>query len=294
MWTNIHWIQQSSPGKLGTMARPRGGDWLEDEIRHMRRCEVDVVVSALTPQEASKLDLAEEAGEMQRHDIEFVSFPIHDRRVPERAEPFVEFAKTMAQTVRAGKTVVTHCRQGVGRASLLAAGILGALGHEHERAWALIEEARGRPVPDTPEQRQWTASVWEQLNQYDAAWRSRASQKHEDIELIETWPQLVEVIEEARDEGAVVFLKWDGERERGKHTVLLNNPSLGIGHSRHPGVHKECPETVHPKGRADVMFKGRCNGLADPITTHDAQCPAPSSKTTSLRKLAAELEPSLV
>ncbi|GGM59052.1 hypothetical protein ACFFX1_41745 [Dactylosporangium sucinum] len=55
--------------------------------------------------------------------------------------------------------VVAHCRIGIGRASLLAAGILALTGVPPERAWPLIERARGLPVPDTPEQRAWPAEL---------------------------------------------------------------------------------------------------------------------------------------
>jgi hypothetical protein len=43
------------------MARPRGGDWLIDEIKALRESDVNVLVSLLTPAEVSEFDLAEEA-----------------------------------------------------------------------------------------------------------------------------------------------------------------------------------------------------------------------------------------
>jgi len=44
---------------------------------------------------------------------------------------------------------------GVGRAALVAASVLVILGMPVATAWAQIEQARGCPVPDTPEQRAW-------------------------------------------------------------------------------------------------------------------------------------------
>ena len=41
------------------LPRPRGGDWLADEIRSLRACGVDVLVSLLTGEEVGELDLAE-------------------------------------------------------------------------------------------------------------------------------------------------------------------------------------------------------------------------------------------
>jgi hypothetical protein len=36
MRTNIYWLDDSQSGRIGIMPRPRGGDWLEDEIRALR------------------------------------------------------------------------------------------------------------------------------------------------------------------------------------------------------------------------------------------------------------------
>ena len=42
---------------------------------------------------------------------------------------------------------------GIGRSCLVAASLLKLWGLSTEEAWARVERARGRPVPDTPEQR---------------------------------------------------------------------------------------------------------------------------------------------
>lgn len=44
-----------------TMARPRGGDWLVDEMAGLREAGVDVLVSALCDDEYALLDLSAEA-----------------------------------------------------------------------------------------------------------------------------------------------------------------------------------------------------------------------------------------
>ena len=43
------------------MPRPRGGDWLEDEIQAWRRSGVGVVVSLLTPDEIADYDAYDES-----------------------------------------------------------------------------------------------------------------------------------------------------------------------------------------------------------------------------------------
>ena len=62
-----------------------------------------------------------------------------------------------------GKRVAIHCRAGVGRSALLAAALLVAGGVEVEAAFRRVADARGCPVPDTPEQRAWVARLAPEL-----------------------------------------------------------------------------------------------------------------------------------
>jgi hypothetical protein len=48
-------------------------------------------------------------------------------------------------------------RRGERYAGRFRASLLVAAGLEPEEAFRRIEKARGRPVPDTPEQREWVA-----------------------------------------------------------------------------------------------------------------------------------------
>ena len=60
MRTELYWIDGPWPGRLAIMPRPRGGDWLEEEIQSCRQADVNVVVSLLTCDEQTELSLAEE------------------------------------------------------------------------------------------------------------------------------------------------------------------------------------------------------------------------------------------
>src|SRR5690242_6178020 len=44
----LYTVQELPSGKVNTMARPRGGDWLFDEIKPLRASGVDIMVSLLT------------------------------------------------------------------------------------------------------------------------------------------------------------------------------------------------------------------------------------------------------
>ena len=68
--------------KLAVASRPRGGDWLEDEISGWREAGLDVVVSLLEKDEAAQFELSNEGDVAESKGVRFVSFPIPDRRAP--------------------------------------------------------------------------------------------------------------------------------------------------------------------------------------------------------------------
>ena len=76
MISPVYWIDHAAAGRLGTMARPRGGDWLDDEIRALAAADVTALVSLLTAAENRELLLVDEAARCADHGLTFVSFPI--------------------------------------------------------------------------------------------------------------------------------------------------------------------------------------------------------------------------
>lgn len=68
--------------------RPRGGDWLEDEIRGWKTSGIDSVVSLLTEDEVAGLNLENEPKFCKAHGLRYFSFPVIDRgvAVPETVE----------------------------------------------------------------------------------------------------------------------------------------------------------------------------------------------------------------
>ncbi len=148
-------IQTSSPGQLSTMARPRGGDWLLDEIKAIREAGVDVLVSLLTPDEVDELDLSEEAAYCHSQKIAYLSFPIPDLTTPPFSPHTFTFLEQLQTFLADGKHVTLHCRMGIGRSSLIAASLLVLQGLSSDRAFDLLIAARGHTVPDTAEQRAW-------------------------------------------------------------------------------------------------------------------------------------------
>jgi protein-tyrosine phosphatase len=142
-------------GHLAVIPRPRGGDWLEDEAGAWRRSEIDVVVSLLESEEAAELDLVNERQAAESNGIEFISFPIPDRGLPASTPAALSLLSDIANALEQGKNVAVHCRQSIGRAGLIAAGVLIASGVTPDRALETVTSARGVTVPETSEQREW-------------------------------------------------------------------------------------------------------------------------------------------
>jgi protein-tyrosine phosphatase len=154
----LYTVHRDGPGRLSTMAKPRGDDWLDDELRALRRAGVDVLVCALPDPELHEVGLAGEDTAARRAGLEFVAIPIADRSVPD-LDTVLPRLRELVERLKAGGHVVTHCRFGIGRASLLAAALLVLEGVNPEEAWRRLARARGQRVPDTDEQRRWIATL---------------------------------------------------------------------------------------------------------------------------------------
>ncbi|HZS77309.1 MAG TPA: protein-tyrosine phosphatase family protein [Ktedonobacteraceae bacterium] len=148
-------------GKLSIVPRPRGGDWLIDEIKALHEAGVDVFVSLLTPLEVSEFDLAEEATLCSQQGMLYFSFPIPDQSVPAFAEPTFAFLEQLKSFLMEGKHIAFHCRQGLGRSALMAAALLVLSGFEPEEAFTLLSRVRGYRVPETEKQKEWTLAFFQ-------------------------------------------------------------------------------------------------------------------------------------
>ena len=165
MFSDIYWINEKKIGekKIGTMARPRGNDWLEDEIKGLKIRKIDCLVSMLEKSEEWELGLQQEAEICKKHRIEFISFPIQDVNIPKNENDFIQLACTLANRIIENKKVVIHCRMGIGRASMMAAATLINLGLEAKVIFETIGKYRKLNVPDTDEQRNWILSIEDEL-----------------------------------------------------------------------------------------------------------------------------------
>jgi protein-tyrosine phosphatase len=155
MKPDLFWIPGPWRGRLAVASRPRGGDWLEDEIKGWRGTGLDIIVSLLENDEAAQLDLAQESGAVESNGIRFFSFPIPDRGIPASIREAFSLLGDLASALDHGQNVAIHCRQGIGRSGLIAACLLVISGMGAEKAIEVVSAARGITVPETSEQLEW-------------------------------------------------------------------------------------------------------------------------------------------
>ena len=102
-----------------------------------------------------ELGLTREEVVCQSHGIEFLSYPILDRGLPENVAAASALVGRLHRSAYAGRGVIVHCRAGIGRTGMIAAGVLLHEGLSPADAFELISRARRVPVPDTQEQVRW-------------------------------------------------------------------------------------------------------------------------------------------
>jgi protein-tyrosine phosphatase len=151
----VYPVTDAAPNHIAIVARPRGNDWLCEEISALSREGIEILVSMLTDEEAEELGLNDESAECAAAGISFVNVAIRDRSVPSDTNAFLRSVEQLATRVREGRYLGVHCRASIGRSSVFAASILVRLGWDAKIAFDAIEAARGCSVPDTSEQKQW-------------------------------------------------------------------------------------------------------------------------------------------
>jgi protein-tyrosine phosphatase len=160
MMNEIFWIksQLPPPPPLAVVLRPRGDEWLEEELLQMKQGGIQTLVSLLEEDEAAWLGLEEEGPVAEQIGMQFLSYPIPDVHLPPHPDSFGTFVAGLADRLRAGIRVGIHCRGSIGRATVTAACTLIHLGWEPKTALEAIAAARGLAVPDSQEQEDWILS----------------------------------------------------------------------------------------------------------------------------------------
>ena len=160
---DFYWVVCPAPGRLAVISRPRGSLWLADDMAHIVTAGVDTLVSLLVQGELRELHLDDEELEARRAGLSFVSLPVPDLSIPVDDEAIMPGLHALRDELLGGRTVVAHCRMGVGRSPMCVASLLVLLGVPATDAWRRITEVRGRDVPDTAAQGRWVEALEVQL-----------------------------------------------------------------------------------------------------------------------------------
>ncbi|QQQ76462.1 methyltransferase domain-containing protein [Saccharothrix sp. 6-C] len=246
------------PGSLSTMGHPHSLRHIAD----LAASGVEVIVCALTETELAELDLAGEPVAARAAGLTFHWLPIPDFGVPATAPDL----DPVLRDLRAGRHVVVHCWAGIGRSSLLAGALLVLDGASPEAAWQAISAARGRPVPETAEQRAWLttfaqARFWDDQaatfdEEADHGLRDPAvRQAWADVLLPRLPPAPAAVVDLGCGTGSLTALL----AEAGHHAcgLDLSERMLAVARAKAPGVdfrRGDAADPPYPPGSFDVVL----------------------------------------
>ncbi|UPK69513.1 dual specificity protein phosphatase family protein [Chitinophaga filiformis] len=160
MATRIYWLHKfENSSQLGIMSRPRGNEWLEEEILSAKRQGVKVIVSLLEKDEILELDLQRQPAICAKHEILYLHFPIPDRSIPSQDKQLHHFIRQVQERIALGESTVIHCRMGIGRSSIIAGYLMVQDGYKPDEVFSYIGKVRGLRVPDTDEQEDWLKRI---------------------------------------------------------------------------------------------------------------------------------------
>jgi hypothetical protein len=139
--STIFRVHEVGSAQFSIVMRPRGADWLADDIARLKAKGIGLLVSMLTPDEQDELGLLAEADSSAACEIEYLSLPIPDLGVPADLTAFEATIRKVKHALSAGRSVGVHCRQSIGRSGLFACAVLIATGVPLEQA--LTTASRG-------------------------------------------------------------------------------------------------------------------------------------------------------
>ena len=163
MKPDIYKIKEIGRGSLSAMAKPRSGEWVNEEFQGIAESGISKVISLLEVSEARDLDLNQERQLSESNGMDFAQFPIPDRGVPTSLDEYCKFIKRQYFEITNGANGVVHCRAGIGRTGMVTVSILLHSGYDSLEAFELVSEKRGIVVPDTQQQIDWVCDNYKKI-----------------------------------------------------------------------------------------------------------------------------------
>lgn len=143
-----------APGKktASLFGPPWRRDLATDLDRLVKVYGIDVLVCLVEDHELLGLGIPRLVAEAESRGMTVHRLPIRDVDVPDRMAPVRDLVATIADHARAGRSVVIHCRGGLGRAGTIAGCFLVDQGLTPDAAVETLHEVRSPNSPETYEQ----------------------------------------------------------------------------------------------------------------------------------------------
>ncbi len=164
------------PGRLGMTILPGvkdPGRWDRDLSSDLHRLKehygVNVLVNLLEREEFARYGVPDLLERSHEAGLEIVHWPIRDVSTPRKAqtEEYADLISRILDLLRDRKTVVVHCRGGLGRTGTVAASVLVALDQDPDEAVALVRRVRSERAVETPEQEEYVRQFAIRLREKD-------------------------------------------------------------------------------------------------------------------------------
>lgn len=121
---------------------------LQESINAYKEKGIELVISLLKEHEISELNLEDEEKFCLSVGISYLHLPITDMSIPS-LKRFSDFIELLYKITNDKKMMYIHCLHGIGRSSLVTAGLLIRSGIPIKEALKLIADKRGLNVPET-------------------------------------------------------------------------------------------------------------------------------------------------
>lgn len=132
-----------APGKRNLGMRAHWQRDLSSDLDRLRDCyHTDLLVSLLELHEFELLEIPNLFSQAQLRGMQVRHFPIPDFSVPYSMHSLTLLVQDVLAAAAEGKTVVIHCKAGLGRSGLVAAACLVALGATVAEAFRLVRQSR--------------------------------------------------------------------------------------------------------------------------------------------------------
>jgi protein-tyrosine phosphatase len=133
-------------GRLFLHSMPGWGEPLARTSEELELLNIELIVCLAPPDDIWK-DAEEYARSMGNADLrcDVVAYPLVDFNLPKHALSFGAFADYVADRLRDGMNVLTHCGAGKGRTGMLACCVLISLGLTEDQSRTLVRAAQAEP-----------------------------------------------------------------------------------------------------------------------------------------------------